>query len=188
MYKHAQNGKIVVKAELNEKTKTYLLTFEDGKTSSCTSSTFKRWYKKIDDGKEEVEESKQEAPAEETTPEEKVAPVKQKAPKVKKETAKKVSGTSVEEAQQLIIAQVKKSKFDYVITEKNPKTVWVLVNGKKSIGVYVGGKKCSVGMTKTLVPSGLKADRVRNCPISHSFDVAYDNMDKLADILSKIEA
>lgn len=55
-YTNIRNGKVVAQAEFNEKTKTYLLVFEDGKSTSCTSSTFKRWYRKIEDDAEYVAE------------------------------------------------------------------------------------------------------------------------------------
>ena len=47
--------KIAVNAEFNEKTKTYLVDFEDGTNTTVTSSTFKRYYKPIADESAEPE-------------------------------------------------------------------------------------------------------------------------------------
>lgn len=52
-YQNKQNGKIVTEARFNEKTKTYILIFEDGSGTTISSSTFKRWYKAIE-GEDEV--------------------------------------------------------------------------------------------------------------------------------------
>lgn len=202
MYKHTQNGKVVVSAELNEKTKTYLLTFDDGKTTSCTSSTFKRWYKKIEDqetGTEEanatdnnIEQTPNDETANDGTPlaeakKEIAEQTKQKAKTVKPKKSKDSSGISVIEARAMIEKSVKEAGFECVVTDKNEKVVSVLVNGKKNITVYIGGKKCVLGIPKAKVPEGYEADRVRNCPISHSFDIQYNAMDRLVEILSKVE-
>lgn len=190
MWRHTQNGKVVVEAELNEKTKTYLLTFDDGKTSSCTASTFKRWYKKIEDCKTEetVEEKKVDADTSPDKAEEKVAEqTKQKAESSKPKKVKESSGIPATEARSLIEKAVKEAGFECVVNDKNEKVVSVLINGKKNITVYIGGKKCVLGIPKAKVPEGYIADRVRNCPISHSFDIAYNAMDRLVDILSKVE-
>ena len=48
-YIHKQTNEVAVSAEFNEKFKTYLLTLEDGKTKNCSASTFKRWWKKVED-------------------------------------------------------------------------------------------------------------------------------------------
>ena len=47
--------KIAVNVEFNEKTKTYLVDFEDGTNTTVTSSTFKRYYKPIADESAESE-------------------------------------------------------------------------------------------------------------------------------------
>lgn len=43
-YQHRENGKVLTVVEFNEKTKVYLVKFEDGKETNLTSSTLKRWY------------------------------------------------------------------------------------------------------------------------------------------------
>jgi len=191
MYKHSQNGKVVVSAEQDPKTKTYLLTFDDGKTTSCSPSTFKRYYKKIDDGMEEEavkgdEDTCADGRKYSDIGKEIAEQAKQKVEKAKKE--KKASGIAIEEAQKLITEQVNKAGYETVITEKNPKTVWILISAKKAMGVYVGTKKCVLGMPEAMVPKGYKADKVRNCPISHSFDIAYEEIDKLSEMLGKVNA
>ena len=185
MYKNTQNGKIAVSAELNEKTKTYLITFEDGKNTSISASTFKRWYRKIDDGK--AEETAGDGTPLAEVGKEIAEQAKQKAKTVKPKKVKESSGMPISEARTLIEKAVKDAGFECVVTDKNGKVVSVLINGKKNITVYIGGKKCVLGIPKTKVPEGYTADRVRNCPISHSFDIAYDAMDKLVEILSKVD-
>lgn len=53
-YQNKKNGKVATLVEQNEKFKTVMLEFEDGSSQSITSSTFKRWWKKLDDDSEYV--------------------------------------------------------------------------------------------------------------------------------------
>lgn len=202
MWKHVKNGKVVVKAELNDKTKTYILFFEDGEKLACASTTFKRWYKQIDDTvteetkEEETTEEANEVVADEDTcadgrkyadiGKEIAEQAKEKAKKAKSAKEKESSGITVEEAHKLITEQVKKSGYDVSIKDSTSKNVWVVVGNKKKMSVYVGGKKCVLGLPSALVPEGYKADRIRNCSISHSFDISYDSMDRLSEIISKV--
>jgi len=192
---HKESGQIAVDAIFDEKFKTYTLVFEDGTQKPFSASTIKRWWKEVKDEEGTAKESEikkqDEDVAGDGTPLSEVGKeiaeqAKQKAKAIKK-TAKKVEGKSIEEAQQLVIEQIKKAGFDYVITEKSPKNIWILINGKKLSGVYIGGKKCAFGLPKDMVPNGYKADRIRNATISHSFDIFYDKMDVLSEMLSKIE-
>ena len=48
-YQNKKNGKIVTEARVDGKTTNYILFFEDGSKTICTSSTFKRWYKALDE-------------------------------------------------------------------------------------------------------------------------------------------
>lgn len=48
-YQHRQSLEIAVSAEFDEKFKTYLVTLQDGSTKNVSSSTFKRWWKKLND-------------------------------------------------------------------------------------------------------------------------------------------
>ena len=195
----------------DEKAKTVTLEYENGKTTVVTTSTLKRWWKPIKEEstmeenktkKEEVtnaikqavkekaeskKKDEQAKPKAEPKAEEKKAAPKAKAEaKPTKKKEKEKAGISIDQAHKLIKEQIKKAGYEAVITEKNPKLVYVVVNGKKPIGVYTGGTKCALKMPGEFVPKGCKPDKVRNCPRSHVFDIPYDSMDKLSDILSKM--
>jgi len=53
-YQHRQNGKVMEILKQDDKKGTMLIQFEDGKSSSITTGTFKRWYKKIEETSDEV--------------------------------------------------------------------------------------------------------------------------------------
>lgn len=53
-YQHRQNGKVMEILKQDDKKGTMLIQFEDGKSSSITTGTFKRWYKKIEETPDEV--------------------------------------------------------------------------------------------------------------------------------------
>lgn len=48
-YVNKQNGKVMEILKQDEKKGTMLIQFEDGKSTSITTGTFKRWYKKVED-------------------------------------------------------------------------------------------------------------------------------------------
>jgi len=194
-YVNSKNGMVATLVEADDKTKTVMLEYEDGKTTNISTSTLKRWWKLVkeegdmeekDAKKQEVTDAIKKAVADKKAQDAKKTEQGNKKPE-KKVSKKKTSGIPMEEAHKLIQQYIKKAKFEPVINEKNPKTVWILINGKKTSGVYVGGSKCVLGLPEKMVPKGYKADRTRNCPMSHSFDIPYDNMDKLTEILSKID-
>lgn len=54
MYVNKRNGKVARLVERDEVRKTCMLEFEDGKSTTVASTTFKRWYKAIEE-QEEVE-------------------------------------------------------------------------------------------------------------------------------------
>lgn len=193
-YVNVKNNMVAAVVEMDEKTKTVMLEYENGKTTNISTSTLKRWWKPIQEEDHNMEEK--EAKKQEVKDALKKAVAERKANEVKKEKAekatkaqpgKKKSGMAMEDAHKLIKEYIKKAKLEPVINEKNPKTVWIVINGKKTSGVYVGGSKCVLGLPEKMVPTGCKADRIRNCAMSHSFDIPYDNMDKLVEILTKID-
>lgn len=203
-YENKKNGMVATFISEDEVRGTTKLEYEDGKSFDVSNSTLKRWWKKIEDeqevagdgtpleevGKEIAQQAKEKAEQASKKKELdkkaiKEAVAQKKAEKKPKKDKKEAM--PIEEAHKLIIEQIKKAGFDYVITEKVPKSVHILINGKKSSGVYVGGSKCVLGLPEKLVPKGYKADRVRNCPISHSFDIDYKAMDKISEILGKVK-
>lgn len=198
-YVNSKNGMVATLVESDDKTKTVMLEYENGKTTNISTSTLKRWWKLIKEEdndmeekeakKQEVKEALKKAVADkkaENKEQAKPETTSESKAKVKK-AGKKKSGMAMEDAHKLIKEYIKKAGFEPVINEKNPKTVWIQINGKKTSGVYVGGSKCVLGLPEKMVPKGYKADRTRNCAMSHSFDIPYDNMDELVEILSKID-
>lgn len=201
-YIHKETQQVAVDAKYDEKFKTYTLIFEDGTQKPFSASTIKRWWKPIkEDDVEEVSEPVEVVEQKEVVSEdvsgdgtplaevgkEIAAQAVEKAKAAKKSSRKKCSRT-IEERQNLIIEQIKKVGLSFVITEKSPKSVWILdENNKKTRGVYVGDYKCVLGLPAAEVPDGYKADRVRNQPMSHSFDISYESMDRMSDILANLK-
>lgn len=195
MYKNTQNGKIAVSVELNEKTKTYLITFEDGKTTSVSASTFKRWYRKIDDGKE-VEKAGDGTPltevgkeiakqAKEKAKDAKKAEAPKKERKPKKEKAPKVA---IETRQAEVEKIVKPLGCTVKSYEKSPRKLNVSKDGKVLGRVYAGDSKAVLCVSVKALPDGVKPTRVRNCPLGAAIDVPYEALEKtLKDILPKID-
>lgn len=209
-YQHIQNGKIVVSAEQHPKFKTYRLTFEDGTVQDTSGSTFKRYYKEIPD--DTTEEVKEETVEETTEPEvesnlvpmpgtedpdwgkkhwgkeEEEAPKKEepKAKETPKPKKKESKGITNAEAYKLIAEEVHKLGYESQNNELS-KTVSILKDNKKFVGIYVGRDKCNLLLTKKMVPEGFKADKVRNCPMSHVFNIPYNNMEKLGKLLNAIK-
>ena len=192
MYKNTQNGKIVTSAELNEKTKTYLITFEDGKTTSVSASTFKRWYKKIDDGKE-VEKAGDGTPLAEVG-KEIAKQAKQKAEKVQKE--KKEKKPKKEKAPKVAI-ETRQAELEKIVKSmgctiksytNSPRKMNVVKEGKVLGRVYAGDSKAVLCVSVKVLPEGVKPTRTRNCPLGAAIDVPYDELEKtLKNILPKID-
>lgn len=195
MYKNTQNGKMVTSAELNEKTKTYLITFEDGKTTSVSASTFKRWYRKIDDGKE-VEKAGDGTPLAEVG-KEIAKQAKEKAKDAKKAEAPKKEGKPKKEKAPKVAIETRQAEVEKIVKplgctvksyEKSPRKLNVSKDGKVLGRVYTGDSKAVLCVSVKALPDGVKPTRVRNCPLGAAIDVPYEELEKtLKDILPKID-
>ena len=216
-YEHREKGIRGKLIEENEKTKTVILELEDGKQQPMTTSTLKRWWKKVD---EELDENDRQLVAEELATLEKCesknipevlkeenkasdgTPYKQvmqeiiqdekqavETAKLEKKSSRKKEGVlPMEERQRLVVDVLKTAGFRTYISDKTPNTVYILDDTeKKTRGVYLGGAKCVLGLPEKEVPNGAKADRIRRCKISHSFDIQYNALDKMISLLSKIK-
>lgn len=211
---HDKTKQVAIDVRYDEKYRTYTLTFEDGTERPYSGSTFKRWWKKVEDDDEYVAEINRqrkelgiECPkidpdkveiisedvAGDGTPladvgKEIAEQAKQKAEEVKK-SKKQESTLSFEERQKLVLDQVKKFNFVYSIPENSQKDIWLLnTEGKKSVIIVVQTYKVAIGFTKDNVPKNMKADRVEEKKrLSHFFDIGYVSIDKLTNILSNLE-
>lgn len=67
----------------------------------------------------------------------------------------------------------------YEVKVGTDKKLIAKATGKRTMNFYVGLRKAVLGFAKDNVPEGMVADRVRNCAISHSFDIQYDNLETL---------
>jgi len=258
-YMNKQNGKVMEIVKEAEDGRAMIIKFEDGKTSSITTGTFKRWYKAFevpetvetldvepdvenalteDDALEqavvdpeeayvrEVMEQKKElgiecpkiesiefVPIEQapevvpesleeliSVPEEDKAgdgtplaevgkeiaeQAKEKAQKAKKE--KKVK-QDVSQSIQTVSDILVKTGFKTKTYTGAPRIITVKNVNDKTVGdIYIGGVKCVLLISTKFVPNGYIADRVRNCPNSHAFDIAYSDLNKLENILNAIK-
>lgn len=119
---------------------------------------------------------------------EKLADLKKEYSKPKKEKKSKKSTQDIESVAAKLIKVVEKQGFTTHRVPNAPRNMTIGFNGKNSYGIYIGGTKFVLGMAGTKVPDGYTADRVRNCPQSHTFDMDYDNLDKLVTMLQAIKA
>lgn len=233
-YQNKQNGKVMEILKQDEKKGTMLIQFEDGKSTSITTGTFKRWYKKVEDNvATEIETPVNEpdkAVVDGVTDEEYVAEimaqkkelgiecpeiksvelvpmpgaerlaelkkeyskndVKEAKQKVSKAKAKKekIPKQDVTESIQAVVAVVEKAGFQTKTYAGDIRTITVKNGAGKTVGdVHIGGSKCALSMRASLVPDGYVADRVRKCPNSHAFDIAYSDLNKLAELLNNIK-
>ncbi len=156
-YQNRRNGKVVKVVEQNEKFKTVIIEFEDGKTQNITTSTFKRWYKKVEE--EVVEQVVEEQPVEEA------------------EVVKPVSIAECEkeesEEQQVVITardEVVKELVDYfqvmegvTVRMWNPYYAAVKVNGKPVLEFRVLKKGTVTLYTKeSYLPEGVDFTAINN--------------------------
>jgi len=103
-YEHREKGIRGKLIEENEKTKTVILELEDGKQQPMTTSTLKRWWKKVD---EELDENDRQFVAEELATLEKCE--SKNIPEVLKEENKASDGTPYKQVMQEIIQDEKQA-------------------------------------------------------------------------------
>jgi len=193
-YEHKKNGNKAELIEKNEKTRNVILRLEDGNLTGPTFSTFQRWWKPI----EEIKEAAEETSAEDSTSSEEVVKkndeaVKEKAEKgskkatgkVKKEKAPRVK-TDISDAYNKVSDVLKKAGYFVKQYDKEPKIIPVSMeaDGKKAFcNVYLGAKKCALCIRVAEVPDGYTPSRTRNCPLGAAFDIEYDKVDTIVEIL-----
>ena len=214
-YMNKKNNKVMEIIKEDEKRGTMIIQFEDGTNSSITTGTFKRWYKKVEEQAvvdpdssyvAEIMEQKKELGIEcppidhieivsdytcgDGTPlaevgKEIAKQAKEKAQKAKKE--KKVK-QDVSQSIQTVSEILAKTGFKTKTYTGDARTITVKNINDKTIGdIHIGGTKCALSIPAKFVPEGYTADRVRNCPNSHAFDIAYSDLNKLENILNAIK-
>lgn len=206
-YQNKQNGKVTKSVEFDEKTRCYDISFEDGSNTRISGSTFKRWYKKLEEeevqeqklvsmpGAEKLAELKQEVTADEDTcadgrtyaeiGKEIAEQAKQKAKNAKakstpKKSAKKES-VNLEEKQEQITKFLVKSGYE--VKSCPGRVLRATSKDKRNLYLYLGGKKFVLYFSRNNVPEGKVADRVANCPLSHRFDVQYNELETLKEFM-----
>lgn len=210
MVRHKRNGRVA--EVLSQDDKLVRVRFiQEGVEQNMTVSTFKRWYKKIDDedvagdetplaevGKEIAEQAKQksEQAAEvktdkvqdavkkvlKTADPEKAREAKKKA-KEKKPREKFDVGAKVQEIKELI------KDTDYDVTGYYEKKGIVLKHNSirgLSIRIYIGVEKMIFELTDKQVLNGVKPDRIRNLRYSKAYDIDYSKQEKLVEYLNKV--
>ena len=110
---------------------------------------------------------------------------KEKAQKAKKERKVK---QDVSQSTQTVSEILAKTGFRTKTYTGDVRTITVKNTNDKTIGdIHIGGTKCALSIPAKFVPEGYTADRVRNCPNSHAFDIAYSDLNKLENILNAIK-
>ena len=195
-YQHRENGKIMEILKQDDKKGTMLIQFEDGKSTSITSGTFKRWYKKVkEESKEETsfvdtlaatvgtaeekeiplheeifgtpEEATPEAPAEEPTKPDK------KAPKVKKEKTPRTVNPEVNKIVDYVFKKVLSmgKGVDVFTPDKAPKVRAFKVDGHMFARMNIATSHVSIccrSKVVTVIPTKFT---------HHMFDAIYEIKD-----------
>lgn len=206
MYRCDRNG-VVKKAELveeNKKAKTVTLQLEDGTFKAVSESTFKRWWKPVEDETETAE-----APQEEATQQEEVqtddvqqdddvAGAEKKAeeakkaskkadkkkaektakaadkPKTKKEK-KAVESFDAEPYKKSAVAIGNKLGFTEKLYEKSPNLIVFKLDGKGKAEVRVSRKGYVINVKEEFIGDGVEYKRINNYYLPAA--LVYDGFD-----------
>lgn len=88
-----------------------------------------------------------------------------------------------------VTAVITSAGFQIMTYASDVRTITVKDSDNNSIGdIHIGNAKCVISLRAKYVPDGFTADRVRNCPNSHAFDIPYDDLSKLENILLNIKS
>ena len=208
-YQNKRNGKVTANVTFDEKFKTYAIEFEDGTNTVITGSTLKRWYVPVEDEEEQMVEPEVEStdisnaivadfeqdedicadgrPYAEIG-KEIAEQAKEKAEQVKAKKKAKTPKRDMQESIQTIVGIIEKSGMQYKTYANDLRTITVKDPNGKSLGdIHVGDKKFVLAIHEKVVPQGWKADRVRNCLNSHAFDIVYDDLNRLENLLNAIK-
>lgn len=165
-YRHTKDNRVMEVIKEDTDRKTYLIKFEDGTSTTIAYSTFKRWWKPIDEeekieqhlvpmpGAEKLAELKKEYSHDEDTcadgrtyaeiGKEIAEQAKAKAEKTKKVKAEKVAYSEDTVAADIIRAAslyvTPKSKHDLVLKDDDKNMLAVVYVGKKSLTFYFNGE------------------------------------------------
>lgn len=164
-YRHTKDNRVMEVIKEDTDRKTYLIKFEDGTSTTIAYSTFKRWWKPIEEekverhlvpmpGAEKLAELKKEYSHDENTcadgrtyaeiGKEIAEQAKAKAEKVKKVKAETVAISEdaiAAEANKAGFIAVPKSKHDLLLKNQSLKnTLAVVYVGKKSLTFYFNGE------------------------------------------------
>ena len=186
-YVNKKNGKVVVKAEFQDKYNTYLLEFEDGTNTKVTSSTLKRWYKAIpeDGDAEEVTP----APAPTPAPVEEPDDVEQPAPApTDKKKAAKPAGKRHKAAESKQYVEDAK-EFVYNTVRGFGDEIFVPASGIKMRTFKVGGHMyAKFNYSNTSITLAVKPDvidgtdlRKPDRELNHMFRYVYLFQQELTD-------
>ena len=202
-YQNKQTGVVAELVEMNDKSKMVILQGE--KPISCTISTFKRWWKKVEEqvqeeklvpmpGAEKLAELKAEVDEDTCADGRKYSDIgkeiaeqaKQKAKSVKVKKEKEVkpakkSSVNIDEQQEQIIDFL--AHNDYEVKCCPGHVLKATSKNKRNLYLYLGGKKFVLYLSKNNVPEGKTADRVANCPLSHRFDIQYNEIKTLKEFM-----
>lgn len=182
-YMNKRNGKVFELVSLDEKYKTVMLQ-EEGqeKQVTCTTSTFKRWYKKLEELAEVaelVEQPETEIPesVEEVVDEEPVCAVEE-APEVKPEKKQKKARAKRQpkdftELLQYIDEVAAAHNMIPYIREKQPYLRNYRINGEGPcvFNTYTTGRKVRLHCKTKLLPEAVY-DRMGT--VNHCFDRSFD--------------
>lgn len=113
---------------------------------------------------------------------------KEKAARAKKNKKVKDPKRDTQESIKVIIGIIEKVGMTVRTYPSDPRTITVKNIDGKSLGdIHVGDKKFVLAIHENVVPQGWQADRVRNCLNSHAFDIVYDELNKLENLLNAIK-
>jgi len=200
-YQNRKNGVICELVRENKKFKTVTLRDEAGRERDYSSASLTKSWKRLDEevpteekenkkenklvpmpGADKLAELKEEYCADGTSyaeiGKEIAEQAKQKAKAVKKE---KLAKATLEDRDRQLRTFLE--ACGYNVELKSGKMLKAKKDGCKTFDLYVGLKKAVLLFTKTNAPKDKKADRIANCPLSHRFDIDYNNLEILKEFM-----
>lgn len=204
-----KNGRVATVERRDEKCGTVILMYEDGQGgTTVTTATLKRWWKKVQE--EEVEAAEPVVNTESNedvcgdgTPYTQVmkeivkgAEKKAKAAKAAKAESKKATKKKEpKEKKERLGVDVLLGRVSDILDgsgvsvkqyDSMPRSLALCINDKSFSNLYLGNSKCVLKLPTSLVPEGYTPSVVRNCPLAAAFDIDYNDLSLLQDLLGQV--
>ena len=152
---------------VDEKYKTVLITFSDGKTQTISIATLKRWWTLVD-----TPELSEPVQVESTKVDEETTPIVSKAIIKKEPEQKLVNATTFDTALSDILAL---NKCELKRWDSKPKMLGIRYNGKSIMDLYLGKKTFKARVRHEILDDTEKYE-LHNYMFDATIDLSYDTL------------